>query len=66
MTLPALNQARQVVFLVSGAGKAAMLQQVLSDVVDSAGQMPPAKLIRPVCGELEWLVDVAAARGLNL
>ncbi len=66
MTLPLLNQARQVLFMVAGAGKAAMLQQVLSDVIDSTGQMPPAKLIRPVSGELEWLVDTAAAGGLNL
>lgn len=66
MTLPLLNQARQVVFLVAGAGKAAMLQQVLSDVVDSAGQMPPARLVRPVGGELEWLVDVAAASNLHV
>ena len=66
MTLPLLNQARQVLFMVAGAGKAAMLQQVLSDVVGSTGQMPPAKLIRPVSGELEWLVDAAAASQLNL
>ena len=66
MTVPLLNQARQVVFLVSGAGKAAMLQQVLSDTVDSVGQMPPARLIRPVDGELDWLVDVAAASNLHL
>ena len=66
MTLPLLNQARQVLFIVAGAGKAAMLQKVLSDVIDSTGQMPPAKLIRPVGGELRWLVDTAAAGGLNL
>ena len=66
MTVPLLNQARQVVFLVSGAGKAAMLQQVLSDTVDSVGQMPPAGLIRPIGGELDWLVDAAAASNLHL
>ena len=66
MTLPLLNQARQVLCIVAGAGKAAMLQKVLSDVIDSTGQMPPAKLIRPVGGELRWLVDTAAAGGLNL
>ena len=66
LTLPALNQARQVVFLVSGAGKAAMLRQVVAEANGSAGQGPPAKLIRPVSGELEWLVDAAAAGGLNL
>ena len=66
LTVPLLNQVRQVVFLVVGDGKAAMLQQVLSDAVDSAGQMPPARLIRPVSGELDWLVDAAAASRLNL
>ncbi len=66
MTLPLLNQARHIVFLVAGAGKASMLQQVLSDVVDSAGQIPPARLVRPVGGELEWLVDAAAASNLHV
>jgi 6-phosphogluconolactonase len=66
MTLPLLNQARHIVFLVAGAGKASMLQQVLSDVVDSAGQIPPARLVRPVGGELDWLVDAAAASNLHV
>jgi len=66
LTVPLLNQARQVVFLVAGAGKAAMLQQVLSEAVDFAGQIPPARLIRPVVGELDWLVDAAAASNLHV
>lgn len=63
LTLPVLNQARQVLFMVSGTGKAAMLKQVLSE--GAAGEGPPARLIRPQDGEIVWLVDSAAATGLQ-
>jgi 6-phosphogluconolactonase len=66
MTLPLLNQARQVVFLVAGAGKASMLQQVLSGAVDSAGEIPPARLVQPDGGELRWMIDAAAASHLHV
>lgn len=59
LTLPVLNQARLVVFMVSGAGKAAMLKQVRAE--DAAGDGPPARLIRPDNGEIRWLVDASAA-----
>ena len=63
LTAPVLNAAASVVFIVSGAGKAA----VLKDVID--GPMRPrdlpAQLIAPVAGELHWLVDAAAAAELG-
>jgi 6-phosphogluconolactonase len=57
LTLPALNAARQVLFLVSGLEKAEIVQAVLADV---AGRLP-ARRIRPVAGRITWLLDAAAA-----
>jgi 6-phosphogluconolactonase len=57
LTLPALNAARQVLFLVSGLEKAEIVQAVLADV---EGRLP-ARRIRPVAGQLIWLLDAAAA-----
>ncbi|MDA8137610.1 MAG: 6-phosphogluconolactonase [Desulfobacteraceae bacterium] len=63
--MPALiNQARLVVFLVSGAAKAAILKAVLSEPADPVRW--PAQLIRPGSNELVWLADMAAAAQLDL
>jgi 6-phosphogluconolactonase len=62
-TLPVLNAARLVVFLVSGTGKADALHAVLES--DAPGEQYPSKLVRPEDGELLWLVDRAAASGLS-
>jgi len=60
---PALaNAARHVVFLAGGAGKADMLHQVL-DGEEQPGVLP-SQVIRPD-GTLQWLVDSAAATGLE-
>jgi 6-phosphogluconolactonase len=56
LTPPALNAARRIAFLVSGAGKAKALSAALS------GAPPiPAHAIAPHDGEVVWLVDRAAA-----
>lgn len=63
LTLPVLNQAWLVVFMVSGAGKAAMLKQVLTGgAID--GELP-ARLVRPQDGEIRWLLDKSAATLLD-
>jgi len=54
LTLPALNAARHVMFLVSGADKAPALARV------QAGEPLPAGLVRPLQGQLTWLADRAA------
>jgi len=59
LTLPALNAAANLFFLVSGAGKAAILGRVLQPI--HACQPLPAQLVRPANGCLTWLVDEAAA-----
>jgi 6-phosphogluconolactonase len=60
LTLPVLNAAARVIFLVSGAEKAEALSAVLKG---GASPNRPASLIRPARGTL-WLVDRAAAASL--
>lgn len=59
-TLPLINRARRVAFLVSGAEKAPILARVLEG---PRGALP-AQLVSPDDGELVWIVDSAAARDL--
>jgi 6-phosphogluconolactonase len=59
MTVPLLNNAAQVIFLVGGRKKAAVLKEILEG--DYRPDLLPAQLIRPVHGKLLWLVDQAAA-----
>jgi 6-phosphogluconolactonase len=56
-----INNAREVVFLVSGAGKAERLADVL-DGPDRPDELP-AQVVRPAGGPV-WLVDRAAAGAL--
>lgn len=62
LTLRILNAARHVVFLATGEEKA----EVLSAIVEGpfVPDEYPAQLVDPEQGELCWLVDRAAARGL--
>jgi 6-phosphogluconolactonase len=64
MTLPALNQAAFILFLVSGGEKAEILRRVLEE----SGQTPPfpSQLVRPMQGRLLWLVDREAGRLLKV
>jgi 6-phosphogluconolactonase len=63
LTLPVLNNAACVIFLVAGSGKAATLQEVLEGSPRPSSL--PAQTVRPRCGELLWLVDAAAAAALK-
>jgi len=62
-TIPVLNAAATVVFLVSGTDKATALHAVLKS--DVPGEEYPAKLIQPTDGKVIWLVDRAAASDLS-
>jgi len=63
LTLPVLNGARCVMFLVSGTDKATVLRAVLEE--DVPAEQYPSKLVRPSNGKLIWLVDRAAASELK-
>ena len=65
LTRPVLNAGRNIVFLVGGPGKAAMLKTVLEGDINVVDR--PAQSIRPSepDGSLTWLVDQAAAARLS-
>ncbi len=58
-TVPLINAADTVFFLVSGAGKADALRRVLLGAYRP--EALPAQLIAPVRGKLFWMADAAAA-----
>jgi 6-phosphogluconolactonase len=58
-----INAAREIIFLVGGAGKADMLHRVLDGPLDIDAM--PSQAIRPDRGRLRWLVDEAAAAQLE-
>lgn len=57
MTLLLLNQARHIVFIITGEEKARTVQRVLED----SKIRLPAQKIRPLDGQLTWLMDRSAA-----
>jgi 6-phosphogluconolactonase len=63
LTAPVLNNAACVIFLVSGNEKAVVLKSVLEGRHEP--EQLPAQLIRPHDGELIWIVDAAAALGIE-
>src|ERR1043166_6842529 len=62
LTLPVLNHAALVLFLVPEKEKAQRLAEVLRP--NPTVKLLPAQAIKPIDGKLEWLVDAAAASGL--
>ena len=62
LSVPVINSARAVNFLVAGEGKAEALKQILEG--DADPRQYPAKLVRPSGGPL-WMVDRAAAKFLQ-
>lgn len=63
LTFPALNEAAEVNFLVTGTEKARVLGEVLRPAQEA--QAHPARSVRPTHGRLLWLVDEAAASELQ-
>ena len=63
LTLPVIDEAKVVMFLVSGADKADTLKEVLEGT--QPAELFPSKLIDPRDGKLIWLVDRAAAGALS-
>ncbi len=53
LTLPVLNNAKSVVFLVTGKNKT----DVLKEILDKKSKKYPAGLVKPDHGDLIWLVD---------
>ena len=62
LTLALFNTAREVVFLVAGADKAAAVRRAFGDTPDETA---PAALVRPGAGTLVLVLDEAAAAELR-
>jgi 6-phosphogluconolactonase len=60
-TLPVLNRAASVMFLVSGAEKADIVREVL----ENKNANLPSQKVRPADGRLLWLLDRAAGSRLS-
>ena len=61
LTYAVLNRARRIVFLVTGAGKAAVVRHVLT----ASSPVLPAQLVCPQAGQVTWVLDQAAAALLD-
>ncbi|BAV91555.1 6-phosphogluconolactonase [Candidatus Desulfovibrio trichonymphae] len=60
LTLPVINNARCCMFLVNGKDKHSVLSKALDLLAEPT---LPAQMVRPVVGDLIWIVDEAAATG---
>jgi 6-phosphogluconolactonase len=63
LTLPVLNNAHHVMFLISGESKANIVHEILQ--APQRSFQYPAELVQPEPGKLWWLLDRAAAMKLN-
>jgi 6-phosphogluconolactonase len=64
LTLPVLNQAAKILFLVAGRSKSDVLSEVIGE--EEKKKRFPAGLIHPVNGSLTWLIDQEAAQKLKV
>lgn len=62
LTLPVINAAAQVIFLVAGQSKSAIIKEILGS--DSRLCSYPAAKVSPTDGQLKWLIAAEAAAGL--
>ena len=62
-TYPLIDAAREVLFLIGGAGKADTLAAVLEGPAEP--RRYPSQAVAPAQGALRWLVDEAAATKLT-
>jgi 6-phosphogluconolactonase len=62
LTLPTINHAANILFLVAGSDKAAIVTETLNR--GAASSRLPAAKVDPIDGRLTWLVSQEAAAGL--
>lgn len=63
ITRPVANQSACILFLTTGAAKAHALKEVIHGMPDI--DMYPAQSIKATSGEVHWIIDQAAAAGLQ-
>ena len=59
LTIPVINRARHIIYIVSGREKAGILNTILTSG-GSSDVILPAQLVQPEKGTLSWYVDKAA------
>ncbi|MBN2365624.1 MAG: 6-phosphogluconolactonase [Calditrichaeota bacterium] len=64
LTLPVLNNANRVSFLISGEAKRAIVERILRD--PEAENKYPAAMVQPQNAQLEWFIDRQAAVNLPM
>ncbi|ESN93651.1 hypothetical protein HELRODRAFT_88439, partial [Helobdella robusta] len=62
LTFPVINNARNLVFVACGEGKSSILKEIL----ENKRLDLPASMVKPVNGNLTWLLDRKAANLLTL
>ncbi|HEY2919445.1 MAG TPA: 6-phosphogluconolactonase [Candidatus Binatia bacterium] len=63
LTLPVINAAARIIFLVTGQSKSTVVNKLLS--ADSKSQNYPATKVSPANGHVTWLMTQDAARELS-
>jgi 6-phosphogluconolactonase len=61
LSLPVINAARSIIFLVTGAGKAEAVAHAMAGPASGV----PAGLVEPDDGSVLWILDAAAAELLD-
>lgn len=61
VTMPVLNNATYILFLVSGKSKSGIVSKILSG---GRKHLYPASLVNPITGQITWLLDREAASEL--
>ena len=57
LTFPAINKAREIIFLVSGPAKSPIVKEILKNPTGNL----PAQRVNPPKGEVTWWLDQKAA-----
>jgi len=63
LTLPVLNYAQRISFLVSGLSKTQMVDNILREKISHPDI--PASLVKPVKGNINWFLDRDAAKRIT-
>uniref|UniRef100_A0A914DM34 6-phosphogluconolactonase n=1 Tax=Acrobeloides nanus TaxID=290746 RepID=A0A914DM34_9BILA len=61
ITLPVINNAKNVAFIATGESKA----QILKEIIDEKTEKYPSGLVKPKSGSLYWFLDISSARLLK-
>ena len=58
LTLPIINDAKNIIFLAKGISKAEIIKEIFTD----ENLNLPAQLVKPVNGKLSWFIDKEAGK----